>query len=109
MTGYRILANKAVSVTSGNSCSDVSDWDSGPIASSMPTVPEIGSKYISPEVYYWGVRPHLIRVLGLHDGTIVYFENSDVVRTVDAGSFIDQEIESSLTEVGNFNLALLLE
>ena len=100
-TGYRITADKPVSVTAGNACADTNtDQDPGPIWASMPTVDHSGTRYISHTLNYIGVYDlTILRVLALMDDTQVSISDKDADVIQYRGQFVDYSVMSDNNSV----------
>ena len=97
-TGVKVTADKAVSVTSGNACSDLHDSDNDLIWASMPRSEELGTTYISPAIIHDGWHSYKLRVLALTDATAVSFQYSNYDTVLNSGEFVEVTVNALIAE-----------
>lgn len=98
-TGVKVVSDKAVSVTSGNACSDLNSSDNGVIWTSIPTSVELGTTYISPAILHWQWHKYKLRVLALSDSTTVTLQFSGIETVINATEFMEWIVTPYITEI----------
>ena len=99
-TGYNIIADKQVSVNSGNPCADTNpDEIAGPVWGSIPANQLAGTRYISHTINYRSYSDDtLVRIVALEDDTQVTY--GTVSSTISyRGEFLEVTLDSRSNEV----------